>query len=350
MKIVIAIDSYKGSATSLELGLAAGKAVEEVLPDAEAKIFEIADGGEGTISTLQHELGGELISVETIDLLERPIEAKYLLLGELAVIESATVVGIDKIIPSPESIQKASSFGLAALIIDAISHQVREIYLTLGGTGSSDGGLGLLEGLGVDLNDFSNLPDLPKLTALADVTNPYAGEMGYAHFFGKQKGATADIIEAQDEQAMMIVKKVRKSLNIDLQSILGTGAAGGIGGAIAILGGTIEAGFPKIAGLLNIEAEIASADLVITGEGRMDAQTANGKVPWGMAQLAAKYKVPTLAICGALADDLGKMNEVLAGAYSIQTRPISYEAAIENKRTLENVTRLCKNLLKTWRA
>ena len=339
MKIVIAIDSFKGSASSLELGKMAKLGVLEAQPSAKVKVFEIADGGEGTVSALQHGLSGQMISVDTVDLMERPISADYLLAGKLAVIESASVVGIDKISPSPETFEAATSLGLAALIKDAAVRGAEEVYLTLGGTGTSDGGLGLLKGLGDER--------VPMLIGLADVTNPYAGPQGYAHFFGKQKGGTKQQREAQDQAAQAVVADVKARLGLDLQSISGTGAAGGLGGAIVMLGGHIEPGFAKVAELLGIEQEIATADLVLTGEGRMDAQTANGKVPWGMAQLAASYKVPTVALCGALADDLGEMDQVLAGAYSIQTRPINLEEAMKKERTLANMQALAKNIIKT---
>ncbi|QDK71525.1 glycerate kinase [Lactococcus protaetiae] len=346
MKIVVAIDSFKGSATSAELNDAVKAGILSAFPAANVTTFEIADGGEGTISALQHGIGGELIAVETVDLLERPIEASYLLADQLAVIEAAEVVGIDKITPSAETIQQATTRGLAALFIDAKNRGATEIMLSLGGTGTSDGGLGLLQGLG---GSFEHLPVLKnvKITGLADVTNVYAGEAGYAKFFGKQKGGTTEILAQQDQEAQKVAAQVKVQYGIDLQTIAGTGAAGGLGGAIAMLGGIIEAGFPKIAALLGIEEEVKNADLVITGEGRMDFQTANGKVPYGMAKIAEKYHVPTLAFCGALGDDLGEMNEVLLASYSIQRSALSLAEAMEKERTLKNIQALASNVMKT---
>ncbi|AYG00569.1 glycerate kinase [Lactococcus allomyrinae] len=346
MKIVVAIDSFKGSATSAALNNAVKVGILSAFPASEVQTFEIADGGEGTISALQHGIGGALISVETVDLLERPIKASYLLADKLAVIEAAEVVGIDKITASAETIQQATTRGLAALFIDAKNRGATEIMLSLGGTGTSDGGLGLLQGLG---GSFEHLPQLEniKITGLADVTNVYAGETGYARFFGKQKGGTPEILEQQDQEAQKVARQVKVQYGIDLQSIAGTGAAGGLGGAIAMLGGTIEAGFPKIARLLKIEQAVKTADLIITGEGRMDFQTANGKVPYGMAKIAEKYKVPTIAFCGALGDDLGGMNEVLLASYSIQRSALSLAEAMEKERTLENIQMLATNVMKT---
>jgi len=193
VKIVIAIDSFKGSASSLALGEAARRGVIAIRPDADVAVFPIADGGEGTMTALAQGLGGTMVEVPTTDLLGQPMTARYLLTGDCAVIEAAEVVGIDKITPTPQTFQKASTEGLAALFLDAKRRDVREIVIALGGTGTSDGGLGLLRGLGAtvrSLPDFDgiNLAEATRfdgitITALADVTNPYAGPLGFAKVF-----------------------------------------------------------------------------------------------------------------------------------------------------------------------
>lgn len=346
MEFVVAIDSFKGSASSHDLNQAVKSGIEQVLPEAKVHTFAIADGGEGTISAVEAGIGGVQIKVSTVDLLGRPIVAEYLMAGDLAVIEAAKVVGIDKITPSEQTIQEASTFGLAQLFLDAKARGAHEILLSLGGTGTSDGGLGLLEGLG---GSFEQLPDFSgvKITGLADVTAVYAGENGYAKVFGQQKGGTPELLEQQDQKAQQVVQLIKKNQNIDLQKIAGTGAAGGLGGAIVLLGGQLVPGFEKIAALLEIEEVIKKADLVITGEGRMDFQTAQGKVPFGMAKLAAKYQVPTVAFVGSLGDNLGEMEELLLAAYSIQKGPGSLEKAMQKERTLENLEFLTKNVIKT---
>ncbi|MDR0199994.1 MAG: glycerate kinase, partial [Streptococcaceae bacterium] len=222
MKIVIAIDSFKGSATSSELNAATKAGVLEALPEANVVSFEIADGGEGTLSTLHAGLGGDWVTVETVDLLERPCEASYLLVGGQAFIESASVVGIDKITPSPETFEKATTKGLAKLFEDAVAQGAQEIYLTLGGTGTSDGGRGLFEALNGKVSEV-------KLYGISDVTNVYAGPEGYSIFFGKQKGGTSGQIAAQNESALAFAAKMKTERGIDLQKIPGTGAAGGLG-------------------------------------------------------------------------------------------------------------------------
>ncbi|QSR03221.1 glycerate kinase [Lactococcus sp. LG1267] len=343
MKVVVAIDSFKGSATSAELNQAVKTAILSTFPKIKVARFEIADGGEGSVSALQSGLEGKLINVKTVNLMQRPMQASYLLMDErLAVIEAAKVVGIDKIKPNEKTIQEATTFGLGALFLDAKKRGATEIILSLGGSGTSDGGLGLLEAL--EAEDFSAI----KITGLADVTNVYAGAEGYAKVFGKQKGGTAEILEQQDRSAQAFVQKIKKERKIDLQKIPGTGAAGGLGGALILLGGTLEPGFNKIAELLKIEEAIKTADLIITGEGQMDFQTAKGKVPFGMAKLGAKYHVPTIAFCGSLSEDLGEMNQVLLASYSIQRKVLPLAKAMENEVTLKNIEVLTKNVLKTW--
>ncbi|MDR0199559.1 MAG: glycerate kinase, partial [Streptococcaceae bacterium] len=159
---------------------------------------------------------------------------------------------------------------------------------------------------------------------------------------------TSGQIAAQNESALAFAAKMKTERGIDLQKIPGTGAAGGLGGAIALLGGKIVPGFPKIAEILGIESAIADADLVLTGEGRMDFQTANGKVPAGMARLAEKHGVPTIALCGALADDLGEMDKLLLASFSIQRSALPLEEAMEKTRTLENMRRLSRNVVRVF--
>lgn len=366
MKFVVAIDSFKGSASSAELNLAVKEGIQEVLPGADVDMVAIADGGEGTISALQASLGGQLVSVTTLDLLGRTIEATYLLAGEIAIIEVANVVGIDKVAPSLSTISTASTIGLAKLMLDAKARGVSEIILSLGGSGTSDGGLGLLVGLGAEVtNDpqesstnrlmgFKNI-DLSKMvsfsgikiSALADVTNVYAGASGFAEFFGRQKGGDDALLAKQNHLSQEVVHIIRDKYKIDLQAIEGTGAAGGIGGAVAILGGQIEPGFQKIAQLIKLDERLNGSELVITGEGRMDFQTANGKVPYGMAKLAESKRLPIIAFCGALGDDLGMMNDVLLAIYSIQREVVPLDQAMDKQYTLANMQSLAANVFKT---
>ena len=223
----------------------------------------------------------------------------------------------------------------------------------------------MLTGLGLDvapnLADFSGLDsagirrlrqDLPQLTILADVTNPYAGPNGFAAVFGPQKGGIAPILAAQDSIAWAIVNAAKQDLKLDLQAIAGTGAAGGLAGALVLLGGKIQPGFDKIADLIGLNQALAMADLVITGEGKMDAQTAQGKLINRLAQLAGRYHIPTIALCGSLPDlvdtteNLTQMEQQLLANFSIQRGPLPLNQAMEKSRTLANVEKLAQNVAK----
>lgn len=346
MKIVVAIDSFKGSASSSQLNEAVATAIHATLPTAEVETFTIADGGEGTLEALSQALTGEFVAVETVDLLGRVIQAPYFISDKTAFIESASVVGIDKITPSPDTVEQASSFGLGALVKDALRRECDEIILTLGGTGTSDGGRGLLEALQFELGQESPLRSV-HLVGLTDVENVYAGENGYAKIFGAQKGATPEQLDEMDRQAQAFVATVQAKIGLDLQAIQGTGAAGGLGGAVVLLGGSLQSGFATIAEKIGIEEAIVDADLVITGEGRLDTQSLKGKVPVGIARLAKKHKVPVIAVCGAIADTNDQLEEMFLATYSIQTAALPLVQAMEIQTTLSNLNFVVRNILRT---
>lgn len=357
MRLLVAIDSFKGSATSKELNEALLAGIHHQLITEKISV-PIADGGEGTLAALYESLGGAYISVEVTDLLGNMTEVDYLLTeiaGEkTAVIESAAVVGIDRIDPDETTIRKASTYGLGVLLKKIIAGGVTNIYLTLGGSGTSDGGLGLLAGLGAKgigdggenaLYTFTDiqLGELPKLfqkvrlSALADVTNPYVGTRGFAKVFGSQKGATPQQIKEMELLASQAISQLEAISGQSIANTPGAGAAGGLGGAILALGGKIEAGFATISELIGLEQKIQAADLVITGEGRMDGQTEHGKVPYGVACLAKAHQKPIFALVGAREADIGELSSLLLGAFSIHLGPITLEEAMDKARTLRHL-------------
>ncbi|MGT2911575.1 glycerate kinase family protein [Streptococcus cameli] len=348
MKVVVAIDSFKGSASSCELNQAAKLGVLEAYPSAIVDCFAIADGGEGTLDALSQALDGEFVQVETVDLLDRPMEATYFLADQTAYIEVAQVLGIDRIEPSPDTVEKASSAGLAPVIQDALSRSCQTIVVTLGGTGTSDGGFGLLENL-----DTRAKQELEKVTlvGLTDVENPYAGPNGYAAIFGPQKGATSQQVSQMDQKALAFVKEIKCEKGINLQAISGTGAAGGLGGALVILGGQLKSGFSVIAQEIGLEKAIREADLVLTGEGRMDGQSLKGKVPIGVARLAKKYQIPVFAFCGSLDTMSEELANHFQALFSIQTGPASLKEAMETDRTLANLRFVVRQFVRSliWR-
>ncbi len=341
MKFLVAMDSFKGSATSMQLNQAAKAGIVEVLPDAEVVTIPIADGGEGTLEALAHALDGTWVEVETVDLLERPLRVTYFISGQTAYIESARVVGIDKIDPSPETVERATSLGLAALFRDALNRGCQELVLTLGGSGTSDGGRGLLEGL--TLADRERLSQV-TLRGLTDVTNPYAGPRGYAAVFGPQKEATPEQVVAMDQLAQDQVLRIKQEMGLDLQAIPGTGAAGGLGATVVILGGFLEPGYSFLADKLGLGQVVQGADLVVTGEGRLDRQSLQGKVPVGVAQTAKAAGVPVIALGGSV-EELTAFKEFFLATFSIQRQVLPLSQALETETTLANVQVLVKNII-----
>ncbi|MCK1193059.1 glycerate kinase [Streptococcus uberis] len=346
MHFTIAIDSFKGSATSSQLNAAVEAGILAVMSEARVTKVAIADGGEGTIAALAENLDGEFVSVETLDLLKRPIMAKYLKVGDMAFIESAEVVGLDKIVPTSETYRQATSYGLGALILDAIDRNCQKIYLTLGGTGTSDGGYGLLESLNFSLTgDSLQLPSHVELIGLTDVTNPYYGLQGYAAVFGAQKGGSPQDIADSDAWARSFAKMVSTQRRLDLQTIPGTGAAGGLGAAIRILGGRLEAGFPSIADLIGLEEQIKVSDIVITGEGQLDMQSKSGKVPVGVTRMAQKHGKPVIALCGSISPKFTNTSDYFTAVFAIQRQVLTLAAAMETERTLDNVKKVMENIV-----
>jgi glycerate kinase len=339
MKVVAMIDSFKGCATSEELN----QAVLAGLPDeiwTEKCTIPIADGGEGTMAAIYAELGGIWQSVTTQNPLGKPITGQYLLSRfegqEIAVIESAVFIGIHLVEVSDAVIRQTSSYGLGKVIQDALAHRVTKIYLTLGGSATSDGGLGLLQSLGATIegSEEGNL--------LINVNN--VDLKGFAEIFAPQKGASKNTVSEMEQQAKLVAKKIKQQTNLDLATISGSGAAGGLGGAVIVLGGKIAPGFVTLQKIIRLEEKLQQADLIFTGEGKMDGQTDQGKVPFGVAQLAKKAGIPVIGLCGSRSRDIGEMTEVTLGVFSIQQGPISLKEAMEKERTLTNIQQLASQL------
>lgn len=349
MKILVAIDSFKGSVTSPELNTSVAQALLSVDKQLVIETRAIADGGEGSLVALSQTVAGGGHQVKTIDLLRRPIKVAYYRHAKQAFIESASIIGIDKITSNSVTYAQATSYGLGLAVKDAIQKGATQIEIMLGGTGTSDGGKGFLESLNYDFmtgrSYLDTLASPVTLLGLTDVTNPYHGPQGFAAVFGPQKGGSLSQIEETDQIASNFAKKVFCQTTIDLQTIPGSGAAGGLGGAIVLLGGTLTSGFSRIAELLNLDNSLQSCDLVITGEGCLDTQSQSGKVPVAIARMAKKYQVPTIALCGSVKIETGLAAEDFLAVFSIQQQPISLEAAIDKTTTLSNIKILAANLM-----
>lgn len=327
MKIVFAIDSFKGSLSSLEAGNAAAEGARRALPGAECVVRPLADGGEGTVEALAAGLGGELVGVEVTGPAGRPVRAIYGKVGSTAVMEMAQAAGITLVPGEGRDPLRATTFGVGEMIRDAIARGCRRFIVGIGGSATNDGGAGMLQALGFRLLDgdgrdiprgggalaalasVDRAPALPELgecvfRIACDVTNPLCGERGASAVFGPQKGATPGMVAALDAALAHFA-----AVSGGDPDAPGAGAAGGLGFAFReFLGGELESGVETVLDETKFEDFVRDADVVVTGEGRLDAQTAMGKAPIGVARLAKRHGKKVLAFAGCVAPDAGIVN------------------------------------------
>jgi glycerate kinase len=333
MKIVIAPDSFKENLTSLEVAGELETGLKRVWPDATYVKVPMADGGEGTVQSLVDATGGQIVKVEVSGPMGARVLASYGLLGDgkTAVIEMAEASGLPLVPKEQRNPLVATTFGTGELIGDAIKRGVTEIILGIGGSATNDAGAGLAQALGVRFINFGGalIPDLiagghldkvqavdmstvnPGLAKIhisvaCDVTNPLCGEKGASHVYGPQKGATPEMVEQLDRNLAHFAHVIKRSIGQDVIDRPGAGAGGGIGaGLMAFTNATLKRGVELVVAATRLEEHMQGAALAITGEGRVDFQTAFGKTPSGVAAAARKYGVPVVAIGGGLSDDAG---------------------------------------------
>ena len=374
MKIVVAIDSFKGSLTSLQAGNAAAEGIARVYPQADMEVYPIADGGEGTVIALTMALGGQLQTVEALDPLGRPVQCEYGIVGSTAVIEMSCAAGITLLTAEERNPMRTTTYGVGQVIADAIHKGCRDFIVGIGGSATNDGGIGMLQALGFGILDKTGaqvpfggaglekiasittenaLPELAECTfrIACDVTNPLCGENGCSAIYGPQKGATPEIIEKMDGWLSCYADTVKTVFPNSDKNMPGAGAAGGIGFAFfSFLKGKPFSGIDLILGELRIEDTIRTADLVITGEGRLDAQTVMGKAPIGIARIAKKYSKPVIAFSGCVTPQTGVCNEhgidaffpIVSGACTIDEAMAVENAYPNMQRTAEQAFRLLK--------
>lgn len=318
MNVVVAMDSFKGSMTSLEAGNTVKKAILNFDKSANVDVYPIADGGEGTVNVFSQSFDGEEKSVEVTGPLGNKIIAKYYVLKDnTAIIEMASAAGINLIHEDIRNPLDATSYGVGEIIKDAIANGCRNFIIGLGGSATNDGGVGMLQALGYkfldvngneiergakglkNLNSISDVEVIQELQeckfdVACDVNNPLCGENGCSAVFGPQKGATLDMIINMDKWLENYAKIVKSNPNIP-----GGGAAGGLGFAfVSFTNSVLESGIDMILKKINIEEQIKLSDVVITGEGKLDSQSLAGKVPFGVAKLAKKYSKKVIAFVG----------------------------------------------------
>jgi len=364
MNVVIAMDSFKGSLTSLEAGYAVKEAVLKL--DAEAEVFvrPLADGGEGTVAALSALHDAELVEVMVAGPFMDTVKAQYCIMKnrQLAIIEIAQAAGICLTPKEQLNPLNATTFGVGQLIADAIEKGCRNFLVGLGGSATNDGGAGMLQALGYSLldkcgkaivkgargledlhyiSDVNALPELKecKFRVACDVRNPLYGEQGCSRVFGPQKGATPDMIAQMDlwlEHYAHLAKDYNPAADPNMERV---GAAGGLGFAFAaFLGATLEPGIDIVLQETGLEEYMEDADVVVTGEGRLDRQTVMGKAPVGVAKLAKQYGKPVIAFSGCATQDAEVCNAYGIDAFfSILRQVTTLEEAIDSKKAYQNL-------------
>ncbi|MDR3584884.1 MAG: glycerate kinase [Desulfosporosinus sp.] len=374
MRIVIAPDSFKGCLNALNVALAMSRGVQQVYPECLIDLIPMADGGEGTVEAILSAVSGEKIEVNVTDPLGRSIGATYGLIdnGETAIIEMAAASGLSLLREEERNPRITSTWGTGALIRDTLERGVKKILLGIGGSATNDGGAGLVVALGVRLLDvqgkelpqggaaLANLVNIdmsgidPRLAkveieVVCDVQNPLCGSEGASVVYGPQKGANPEDIKVLDAALQNFGERLSVLAGINLLKLIGGGAAGGVGaGVVGFLGAKLRSGSQMVLEVANAEEKIQRADLVLTGEGRTDFQTAYGKVPVGVAALAKKYKVPVIVISGSVEGSPDFLADVgIASCFSISERPATLVEAFQKAE--DQLERAVWRVLTVWK-
>ena len=366
MRILIAPDKFKSSLSALAAAEAIARGFRAVWPDAAMDLAPIADGGEGFAEALAAALGAEWVNVPSVDAIGRPIEARYAWLApkKLAVIEMSEASGLWRIAPGEREPLRADTFGTGTLLADAIARGAARVLIGLGGSATTDGGAGLARALGYrfvnrDGKEHQPVPGtlaslerierpaglrLPEVIAACDVQNPLLGERGAARVYAPQKGAGADLVEDLERAMKRLADVCASSFGKNHRETNGAGAAGGLGfGLLTFCDATIRPGFDIIAETARLEDRIAAADLIVTGEGRLDDQTLDGKGPAGVAALAREAGKRVIGFAGSISDAAeraGLFDVLVPIADGIPLAEAMRDAAVLLERASANAARL----------
>ena len=351
MKVVIAIDSFKGCLTSKEANEAAAEGIRNANPDAEIIEVPVSDGGEGYMEAFHAAIGGRLEEVMVRDPLMRPVLAKYLLHNEMAVIEIAQASGLTLLTKEERNPMVATSYGTGQLVADAVRKGAKHIIVGLGGSATSDAGIGMLRAL-IDTftkrgswDDIEALKDV-KFTIASDVKNPLCGENGAAHVFAPQKGATPEMVVAIDERARRFAEVSAKHFGYDRSQMAGAGAAGGLGYAfLQYLHAKSMSGIQLLLDTIRFKELVADADLIITGEGSADRQTLMGKLPMGILEQSGQ--TPVILIAGRINDRHDLLNAGFARVECINPPGIPLEEAMRKEVACRHIYEMMCNLALT---
>ncbi|CAI0802982.1 Glycerate kinase [Serratia quinivorans] len=372
-KVVIAPDSFKESLSAMEVAEAIERGFRQIYPQVQYVKLPMADGGEGTVDSMVAATGGEIVRVEVTGPLGQPVSAFYGLLGEgeTAVIEMAAASGLHLAPKERRDPRITTSYGTGELILAALERGVKAIILGIGGSATNDGGAGMMQALGARLLDDQQQPlppggaalarlaqiDLsavdPRLqqvsvTAACDVDNPLCGPHGASAVFGPQKGATPEMVTQLDAALSHFGSLLQQATGREVLNAPGAGAAGGMGAALlGMLNARLRPGIEIVIETLRLEEALRDADLVITGEGRLDSQSIHGKTPIGVARVAKRHGLPVIGIAGSLAKDYQVVHQHgIDAAFSVLDRVVTLEEALTDAATNLEVT--ARNVAALW--
>ena len=376
MKVVVAIDSLKGSLSSLEAGNAIKQGIKRVYQDAKIIVKPLADGGEGTVEALVSGMRGKIETVVATGPLGDKIESSYGIIPEkrLAIMEMASIAGITLLSLKQRNPLYTTTYGLGEMIKDAISKGCNNFIIGIGGSATNDGGIGMLQALGFDLldkdgnqvplgarglkdlvkiDDKNVLPELKKcqFKIACDVTNVLCGENGCSVVFGPQKGATSQMIKDMDQWLYNFANLAKEKYPHSDALVPGTGAAGGLGFAfLTFVKATLESGIDIILETIDLKSDLKDADVVVTGEGCLDRQSAMGKAPVGVAKMAKLYNKPVIAFAGSVTKEAKLCNQEGIDAYFPIIRNITtLQEAMAKENAKNNLTDTVEQVFRLWK-
>ena len=323
MRYLIAPDKFKGSLSAIEVAEIIGTTIESIDPGATIDLLPIADGGEGTAAILAHHTGARRMTTDTIDPIGRPIEAEFYVGGLEAIVEMSAASGLWRVQPAVRAPLESNTYGTGIILQRLIESGIRRILIGLGGSATIDAGVGMAAALGYRFKDAQERPveaypsrfrqiqsvispkmeKIPEVIGLADVETKLIGREGAIYTFGAQKGMSAEQIQKFDEELGRLLTRLQSCLDVTPADLPGSGAAGGFGfGILTFLKGRLISGFQIVSERVGLEERVERTDIVLTGEGKLDQQTLQGKGPIGVAKIARKFKKPVWGVAGVVED------------------------------------------------
>ncbi|AGA69721.1 glycerate kinase [Desulfitobacterium dichloroeliminans LMG P-21439] len=356
MHVLIAVDSFKGSLSSQKAGEAMTLGIQRVFPKASTEIISMADGGEGTVEAIVSASKGEIVKAVVTSPLGDPVEGIFgKLPDDTVVLEMASASGLPLVSPEKRNPLLTSTQGTGELIRAALDLNPKEILIGIGGSATNDGGAGMAQALGarlldregrelkpgggalehlekIDITGLDSRLQTTKITVMCDVDNPLCGPRGASVVYGPQKGADLGMVQQLDQNLARFSQIILRDLGMDFKDVPGAGAAGGLGmGLLAFAGAKLKTGIEAVLDTVDFDSKLQAADIVLTGEGRIDGQSIYGKVPMGVAKRAHRYGKPTLAIVGSIGAGSEALYEHgLSSIITIVNGPMSLEESMEN--------------------